>query len=209
MAKKRVYFVRHGEAEGNKQGFAQTANTPLTQIGYQQAQKVAERFTHLPVDIVFASVMDRAQQTASCIAQVKGLDVVSTEFFHEFTRPTSVQGAAHTSEVYQAYMMSERKHYTDPQWRFEDGENFADVLQRVSDGISMLEARGEEHMVVVSHGRLLRFIASFLLHQKQLTADIELRTSQSMRMTNTGITLFEYDTQWTLVTWNDHAHFAE
>ena len=207
---KRVYFVRHGEAEGNSGGFSQTPTTPLTEKGKEQAQVVAKRFTSLPIEHVFASTMDRAQETAAAIAAEKGLTVETSEYFHEWLKPTTVQGASYESEAYKTYMAAEKAEYTNPDWRYEDGENFADILQRVSEGVAMLEEHEGKELVVVSHGRLLRFLTSFLLHKKQLTAETEQLTSISMQAVNTGITLFTYEKgEWKLVTWNDCAHFAQ
>ncbi len=210
MSVKKVYFVRHGEAEGNVGGFTQTPTTPLTATGHEQAKRVAARFAHLNVEAVLASHMDRAQDTARYIAEVKDLPVETTEFFHEVMRPSSVRGAAHSSPAYQAFLEAEAANYTDPNWRFEDGENFSDILTRVASGVAMLEERDEKSIVVVSHGRLMRFLVSYLLHQKQLTPAVEWQTAYSMVATNTGVTLFECDsTNWKLITWNDSAHFAE
>ncbi len=210
MATKKIYFVRHGEAAGNVTGFTQVATTPLTETGHRQASIVAERFATIPLETVMASYMDRAQDTARYIAAKKKLEVETVEYFHEWIKPTSIHGLAHTSAEYQSYMAIEQQYYTNPTWRFEDGENYTDVLERISAGVAMLEARPEQHIVVVSHGRALRFLMSYLLHKKQLTAEIEQLTHTSMVMSNTGITLFEYDTKgWKLVTWNDTAHFAE
>jgi len=207
---KKVYFVRHGEAAGNSGGFSQTPTTPLTTTGEAQAQKVAQRFKDITVDTVLASHYDRAQNTAKPIASIKDLPLETTEYFHEWVKPTSVQGAAHSSEAFTSYMQTEKANYTNPEWRFEDGENFADILSRVSSGIEMLEQHKSEHIVVVTHGRLLRFITAYLLHRKELTAKIEQRTAASMWVTNTGITLFEFeDASWRLRTFNDIAHFAE
>ncbi len=210
MSVKKIYFVRHGEAEGNLNGFSQTATTPLTETGHTQAMKVAARFTSLPIEAVLASHMDRAQDTARYIAEAKNLPLETTEFFHEVIRPTSIHGAAHGTEAYEAFHAAEALNYADPDWRFEDGENFSDILARVTDGVSMLEQRDEQAMVVVSHGHLLRFLVSYLLHQKQLTPAVAWQTAHSMKAHNTGITLFECDgITWKLVTWNDTAHFAE
>lgn len=210
MSVKKIYFVRHGEAEGNVGGFTQSPNTPLTEVGHRQAATVAKRFQSLPIQTVMASYMDRAQDTARYIATAKNLSLETTEFFHEWLTPTSVRGALHTSEMYQAYSKATKEFYTDPDWRFEDGENFTDILTRITNGIAMLEERDEEQVVVVTHGRVLRFLMSYLLHKKVLTPDVEMLTATSMEMSNTGITVFEVDgTSWKLVTWNDHAHFAE
>jgi broad specificity phosphatase PhoE len=210
MSVKKIYFVRHGEAEGNAGGFTQTPTTPLTEVGHAQALNVAKRFQHLPIEAVLASHMDRAQDTAKYIAAEKGLPVETTEFFHEVMRPTSIRGAAHDSAEYINFLAAEAENYANPDWRFEDGENFSDILTRVTSGVAMLEERDERHVVVVSHGRLLRFLVSYLLHQKQITPAVEWQTAYSMKASNTGVTLFECDgTHWKLVTWNDTAHFAE
>lgn len=210
MATKRIYFVRHGEAEGNKGGFAQLDNTPLTDTGRAQAERVAKRFTNLSIEAVLASHYDRAHDTAVPIAAEKDLSVETVEYFHEVDKPTSVRGQLHSSEVYQNYRREEKENYADPEWRYEDGENFGDILKRVQTGIELLEQRPEKELVVVTHGRLLRFIMAYLLNKKQLTADVELRMINAMRATNTGITVFEVDkADWKLVTFNDLAHFAE
>ena len=206
---KRVYFVRHGEAEGNRGGFSQTHSTPLTEHGHKQACVVAERFKSIDIETVLASTMDRAQETAKYIAEIKGLPVTPTEYFHEVTKPTSVQGKIHTSEEYITYEELFAENYADPTWRFEDGENFTDLLDRVEKGITMLENQSAQNIVLVSHGRLLRFITSYLIHNKMLDARTEYVTAGSLRATNTGITVVEYDQRWRLITWNDVAHFAE
>lgn len=207
---KRVYFIRHGETEGNIGGFSQTSATPLTERGQQQAVRVSDRFTSLKIDEVWASSYDRAQKTAQPIAEVCNCEVLTSPFFHETIKPSKLAGKPHDSDEYKEFTAMQKIHYTDPSWRMEDGENFEDVLTRVSDGIRSLEEAETENIVLVSHGRLLRFIVSYLIHQKNLTADIELTTSKSMVMTNTGITVFDFDGDtWKLLTWNDHAHFAE
>lgn len=207
---KRVYFVRHGETEGNIGGFSQDHATPLTTRGVSQAETVSTRFGALAVDTVLASKYDRAQATAQPIAVVCDCDVVTTEYFHEVENPSWVRNKPHDSEEYIRWKKELQANYTDPEWRCDDAENFQDLLDRVSAGITSLENSPQENIVVVTHGRLLRFIAAYLLHQRELSAAIELQTSHSMFMTNTGITVFDYDGDvWKMITWNDHAHFAE
>lgn len=210
MEKKRVYIVRHGEAEGNAQKFSQTATTPLTERGEQQAETVAERFRTLPIDIVYASHMHRAQQTANHIAKIKMTDVQTIEYFHEFMRPSVVHNQPHTSEAYMTYLNEEQSRYADPSWRYQDGETFSDVLERVAAGVTFLEESSHEHIVLVSHGRLIRFLVAYVLHGKQLTAVTEQQLAGAMAATNTGITVLEYEQNtWKLITFNDLAHFAE
>ena len=50
MNMKRIYFVRHGETEGNLGKFFQTSETPLTENGHTAAKKVSERFKKVSID---------------------------------------------------------------------------------------------------------------------------------------------------------------
>ena len=210
MKKKRVYIVRHGETEGNAQGFSQTAATPLTAVGEKQAATVADRCATLPIEVVYASHMHRAQQTANHIAKQLNVDVIETEYFHEFVKPSSVQTLSHDDERYRAYAQTEQDFYTDPSWRFEDGETFADIKARVAAGFTFLETCPYTHIGLVSHGRLIRFLVAYILHNKMLAAEVEQQLAQCMTVTNTGITVLEYENDvWKLITFNDFAHFAE
>ena len=210
MNKKRIYIVRHGEAEGNVQGFSQTDTTPLTETGEKQASIVADRCKALPIEAVYASRMRRAQQTAAHLAKLANIDVVETEYFHEFTKPSSVQMLPHEDEAYQVYAKAEKESYADSNWRYEDGETFADIRKRVEAGLTFLEECPYSHIALVSHGRLIQFMVAYVLHNQQLSAAVEQQLAERMVVTNTGITVFEYDQDvWKLITFNDFAHFAE
>lgn len=207
---KHVYFIRHGEADGNVGGFSQSPDTPLTDYGHEQAKVVGKRCASLPIDAIYASVYRRATQTAKVIGEVVGIEVQELEDFHEIKKPTELLGVKHTDDKYKAYVLEEKTNYINPQWRPDGGENFADLFIRAEQGVRFLENSSSKHIVVVSHGRFLRFLASYLLHGKQLSAEIELQTSDNLKMNNTGITHYEVDgDKWKLVSWNDHAHFAD
>lgn len=76
----RVYFVRHGESEGNLRGEIQgTRDLPLTSRGVRQAEDTARWFAslELPVAAVVTSPLQRARSTAQTIAAaVHGTPVV-------------------------------------------------------------------------------------------------------------------------------------
>src|SRR3989339_659141 len=69
----KIYFVRHGESEGNvKHTFAgQRENTPLTELGRQQAKQAAlDLLNHnFKIDRVITSPLKRAYETAQIIAK--------------------------------------------------------------------------------------------------------------------------------------------
>lgn len=66
-----IYLVRHGETELNVKRVLQgRSNYPLTQVGEQQAQEVADWFREQGIvfDRVYSSPLERALQTARIIA---------------------------------------------------------------------------------------------------------------------------------------------
>ncbi len=78
-----IYIVRHGESEGNVNGDIYGGDPPLTQIGIEQAETLAEVLLSKPIDIIYSSHLKRASQTAQKIADKKKLKVIKTNELRE------------------------------------------------------------------------------------------------------------------------------
>jgi probable phosphoglycerate mutase len=52
---KNIYFVRHGESEGNQARLYQSAETSLSEKGHLQAKLIAERFDNIEIEIIISS----------------------------------------------------------------------------------------------------------------------------------------------------------
>ncbi len=71
------YIVRHGEAEGNKEGIILgPLDLPLTPNGIAQAEALAETLKDIHFDAAFSSVLQRAMQTANIFAKRLHLAVI-------------------------------------------------------------------------------------------------------------------------------------
>ncbi len=207
---KKIYFVRHGEAEGNVTRIAQDEHTPLTENGHNQAKVVADRVAKLAIEKVYVSSMVRAFDTGAYIVDNLGISSVSSPLFREWTTPESVRGKGHDSEEYSKWSKALNENYHDVNWRYEDAENFSDLLKRVEDATTLLEEDKSDSLLVVSHGKFLRLLLAYVLMGKNLTPQAHLQIAQAVKVSNTGITVFEVENgEWTLITWNDHAHFAD
>lgn len=66
-----IYFLRHGESVANVQNvFAgQKNNAPLTDGGLFQAERVGKEINGLGIDLIIASNLTRAIQTAEAVAK--------------------------------------------------------------------------------------------------------------------------------------------
>lgn len=207
---KKIYFVRHGEAEGNATGKAQDEHTPLTEQGHEQAKIVADRVASLKIDKIMSSDMDRAKKTAGYIADKLDLPVEVSELFREWMTPSSVRGKLFDSDEYKKWTQSLKDNYHNSDWRYEDAENFSDLSKRVSAAAALLEADTTDSILVVSHGKFLRLFLAYVLGQKSLQPEVQISFHTTVSVTNTGISVFTFDNDtWKLLTWNDQAHFAD
>jgi probable phosphoglycerate mutase len=60
-----IYLIRHGQTNGNRDRILQTPDTPLSELGHQQAEQLAQRFRHLAIGNIICSDYIRTQQTAA------------------------------------------------------------------------------------------------------------------------------------------------
>jgi 2,3-bisphosphoglycerate-dependent phosphoglycerate mutase len=70
-------FLRHGETEHNRLGLvAGASDVPLNTAGLAQAQAAAARLAGSAIDTICCSPLQRARDTAACVADVLGITPV-------------------------------------------------------------------------------------------------------------------------------------
>ena len=71
----RLYLVRHGRTRSNVAGLLDTAHpgAPLDDAGLRQADALVARFEGIAFDAIVASDIHRAVQTATPLANARGL----------------------------------------------------------------------------------------------------------------------------------------
>ena len=208
-----VYFVRHGQTEGNKTNAYQLATIPLSESGKDQAAFLAERFTRIQFDVLIASTMERAQETARAIGNKTGHKVISEGLFHEILRPSAVRGKAWADPEVIEIMNVVKTNWRNKEDKHSDEENFHDLKQRAIAALDYLISRPEETIVVVTHGTILKMIIAAMMEGENLEPDFFKSVDEFFYPENTGITWCEYDNKfhpkkWQLITWNDHAHLG-
>lgn len=206
---KHIYIVRHGQSRANATRTYEGGESPLTELGIQQAQTVAQRFTNIPVDIVLTSDMVRAEHTGRIIAEHCGVPYEVIGHAHEQFRHKDVYGIPHTDDRV--------KHLEKELWgSFAQGKNldgaetFENLRMRAQEVQNVLESRYEQNIVLASHGNFLKFFMYHILLGELLTPQVFSAANSRMRTKNTGITYFTLsaDKGWQLHTWNDHAHLG-
>lgn len=209
---KNIYFVRHGESEGNVGPILQSFTTPLTPKGREQAEYIAERATKLPVEAIISSPMARARETAEIILVKVSKPIEYSDLFGERRRPAEIIGqpkdAPRSIEIKK--IVEENFHL--PTYRFSDEENFEDLKSRAKEALAYLAARPEDNVLVVTHGLFMRIVLAYVIHGEALTSEECVRFIHGLNMENTGLTILGYDatkrSPWWLWVWNDHAHLG-
>jgi broad specificity phosphatase PhoE len=204
---KTIYLVRHGQTEGNQARFYQHLDTPLSETGKKQAENVARRFANISIDVVIASDMERANDTARSVAKVTGHSVITEPLFREIARPSVVRGKLIADPT-----TTEIRKFTDENFatglRHSDEENFFDLKNRGNQALKYLLDRQEEALVVVTHGMFLKMLMAVMVFGESLDAREFNAINNFLHASNTGITKCTHDREWLLVNWNDDAHLG-
>ncbi|MBU6214562.1 phosphoglycerate mutase family protein [Patescibacteria group bacterium] len=210
---KRVYFIRHGESEGNAGPLRRGADAPLTERGRNQVLSVVSRLATLPVETIIISSTDvRAKETAEIIQDALHKNVTVSELFVERRRPSEVFGQLKNSPISRRVGDAIRINFHIPGYRFSDEENFDDLKNRAHKALTFLSEQSESSLICVTHGFFIRILIAYALHSETLTSEICEHLIRALNMENAGITILDYneeDTSWKLLTWNDHSHLSE
>lgn len=217
-----VYFVRHGESEGNAGNTYQSPDSPLSERGRRQASFIAGRCARLPIQKILASTLPRAEETARIISEKIGLPVEHSEALIEVRR-ASLQFGMERNNPEAIALDKEYFQKFGTSWHHSDEENFHDLLARARQALDLILKQPEDHILVVTHGFFLRFMLALALNGDSLTPAQSVAFLRGFITTNTGLSILQYDgastgyeevgigvsAPWRVLTWNDHAHLAD
>ena len=144
-----VHLVRHGEVE-NPAGviYGRLPGYHLSERGRRQAQQTARMLEAADVGVVWASPLERAQETAQVIAEPHGLEVTTDDRLIE--SETTLEGVSRSALH---FFRNPRRWWSlrnpmRPSW----GESFGEIRARMLDAISEAsQAAGEKEAVLISH----------------------------------------------------------
>ncbi len=144
-----IHLVRHGQVE-NPKGviYGRMPGYHLSERGQGQARAAARRLADFDIGAVWASPLERAQETATFIAEPHGLEVVTDERLIESGNTFEGVGATLWA------LLSNPAHW----WRFRNpfkpswGETFQEMRDRMVVAIHEAAATvSPRDLVVVSH----------------------------------------------------------
>lgn len=201
----RLVLVRHGSAHAGLTGIigGPTGCQGLTDLGRRQAQALGERFANdtTEVDVLVASEIPRAIETAELVAPGAGVDQIPRDCDLCEVHVGEADGmdwADYSAEYGSLDMMA------DPDQEFAPGgdswNSFHERVDRVMGRLAT--AHAGKTVVAVTHAGVIA--ATLRLRLGMASPD-----AARLQPTNTGLTEWEHDPDdgtWTLRRYNDATH---
>jgi len=199
-----LYLIRHGQSYVNlKDWTGGNRDTGLTELGHRQAAALGEWMPTeiISVDALYASTMQRAQETASYIATAYGVVIGNDDRLREIgnNRADHLPWPSDDLPEYSDYWGSERPFASVTPAR-EGGESLMHFRTRIGSFVEdMIEKHRDQVVVAVCHGGVI-----------ELTFDHIFNIGPWRRCEvwckNTGITRFEYVEHPRREMWRLHYH---
>jgi broad specificity phosphatase PhoE len=196
---KHLYLVRHGETVFNKEGRIQGGglDSPLTEIGREQAQGLANYFekSEVTFDYFYCSPQGRAMETAEIINRVIKKEIYTDELIKEIYCG-EMEGKLH-SEIEKSKLERLR---LDPLEAYTGGESLNDVRKRAKLFLDKIQKEGDTSALIVSHGNFIRAVTSVAVG---MPAEFGMR----IFLDNTGFSyLAKFSDLYRIALWGQVSH---
>lgn len=203
----RICFIRHGETDWNADKRIQgQTDIPLNATGVQQAMAMAFNAAHHEFHALYSSDLARARDTATMLAERRGLEVKTLPLLRErhfgiFQGLTAAEGLARHPEAHSLYLAR------DLDYNFESGESLRAFAARVAAAVDEITRHHPGQTVAaVTHAGVLDIL------YRQATGR-PLHTPRDFTLPNCALNWFRFDQAgdthgWHLEAWDDHHYLA-
>ena len=160
----RIYIVRHGETEANKNGYLQGwTDVPLNENGRIIAELTGRGLKGIRFDHCISSPLIRAKEPAEILLRESG-NSASISFDDRIKEMNfgSLEGMSVRDGKLIQFLKEPIVDY-----KFPDGESFQEVMKRTQEFLKELIAKDDGKTYLVStHGCALRAMLNFLYEDK-------------------------------------------
>lgn len=190
-----IFLIRHGETASNAARIVQTPETPLSDRGIEQADRLARRLASLGVAAILASDLARAQMTAERIRSVTKAPITLDPGLQE-RNYGDIRGLPYATLGVDILA---------PDYDPPGGERWAEFHARVDTAWQRIAAAAvatDGNLAVVTHGLVCYSLTLRQLHlapQQQAT----------VRWANASVTIIESAPPWRVDVLNCTTHLSE
>jgi probable phosphoglycerate mutase len=212
---KRIYFIRHGQTADNLTEKSQLPEAPLSEEGRHQAERLAERFSHIDTDAIIASPYLRTKETAEIIGKKLGKEIRFNEIFHELRRPSEIIGVNFQSPEYHRVISEIEKREFEPNARYSDEETLFELEARARKALALFTKQPETNIILVGHTVFLKMMFAVMMTPDAMSAVVLFRELRYfIEIQHADISIVEYGEEsrgglrWRLRVLNDRAHLG-
>jgi probable phosphoglycerate mutase len=204
MQATRIIAIRHGETAWNVDARLQGhLDIELNPTGVWQAGRVAQALADEPIDVIYASDLLRAWQTANAIAFATDSPLIAEKGLRERGFGTfEGKTYAEIAETWPDDSALWRKR--DPLWSPPGGESLTSLRERILQTATTL---AQQHMggqiVLVAHGGVMDVLY-------RLATGQDLQAPRTWQLGNAAINRLLWTPEgFTLVGWGDTSHLED
>ena len=213
-----IYFIRHGQTEGNRLHRHQFSDTPLNERGHRQAAAVADLVPAYAPTHLLTSTLTRAQETAAAIAATTKLTPVEYEQFIEIQRPPHIQGMHYAHPKSAWYLI---RWFLTGRTAFLNngrGESYGALIARIEAAKRVLETLPpDERVLVVSPSVFINFFVAHICSDKPISFfGAFLRFTKILNLDNSSVSHVRYNPAalqgtcaWEVVSFDNDAHVVK
>ena len=151
----RLYAARHGQTEWNVENkICGRTDLPLTDVGLEQARALAENAKELGLDLIIASPLLRARQTAAAVAEACGIEVLLDDRLME-----QDYGIYEGEDRFHPGSLANKRCFAS---RYPGGESMMQLAARVYAVIEDVKRlHSNKKVLLVCHNGICRVIHSY------------------------------------------------
>lgn len=165
MKGKKIYIIRHGQTDYNKQGIAQGrgVDTSINEEGEKQARAFYNAYKHLKFDRIYTSTLQRTIQSVRHFTD-QGIPHTALPGLDEINWGVREGTYFYEGGINYSQKMAEAWKQGDIHVSIEGGESPVDVQMRQKCALEYIMERDEEQCILICmHGRAMRIFLSLLL----------------------------------------------
>lgn len=166
MSSKKIYLIRHGETEFNRQSIVQGSgiNSSLNATGQQQAQAFYTYYGSLQFDKIYTSALRRTAESVDAFIR-RGIPTEALPGLNEISWGIKEGTRIDLKSDASYYSMLAQWQLGQTGMKIEGGESPEEVLLRMQPAVDHIMARkNEEQILICMHGRAIRILLCMLLN---------------------------------------------
>lgn len=182
-----IYLVRHGQTDDNVKNKMQGwRDTPLNDKGREQARHLIPFFMSNPIDMIYASDLSRAKETAQIIGDAVQIRIFEDKHLREMYLGNWEGHSWQEIEAKYAYFLSKPENEKNA-LNIHQGESYTEFQKRCHKSFKKIVKRHiGNNLMIVTHGGYIREVVAHIIHINQIQKD-------AIPIRNCSVSVIEYN----------------